>query len=196
MSRIGRQVDHFKEIDPGSIRADFSPDRQYRFTLIMQFRDSLLSRKRSQVVSVILKNPSAADERRSDSTIRKVETYIWKHFPDARFLNILNLFGFRATDAREVNAKLKKENLDGIVGKDNDRFFREILSMSDFLVCAWGGPSGIQLTSYESRLTSVKEIILKNFKGPVYQVCGNQSTKEPLHGLMWSYEYQLKPFAP
>lgn len=194
MARIGRQVDHFVEIDIQSIRADFSPDRQHRFTLMMKYRDNLMNSGRTGTVTVILKNPSAADEKRSDSTIRKVETYVWHRFPDARHLNILNIFGYRATDAKEVNQKLATEGIDAVNGSENDRFFRELLGKSDHLICAWGGPSGIDITRYASRVTSVKDLILNHYTGPVYQVCGSLPTKEPLHGLMWGYNYDLKEF--
>ncbi|MFH0760686.1 MAG: DUF1643 domain-containing protein [Bacteroidota bacterium] len=195
MARIGRQVDHFEEIDIDSIRADFSADRLFRFTLMMKYRDNLLNGSRSGTVTVILKNPSAADEKRSDSTIRKVETYVWQHFPEARYLNILNIFGYRATDAKEVNERIQSRGPEAVIGSENNRFFREILSKSDHLICSWGGPSGIDSTRYESRVTIVKELIRKYYNGPVYRVCGSQPTKEPLHGLMWGYEYELKPFS-
>jgi hypothetical protein len=194
MARIGRQVDHFEEIDIQSIRADFSPDHQHRFTLVMRYRDNLLNNGRSKTVTVILKNPSAADEKRSDSTIRKVETYVWHHFPDARQLNILNIFGFRATDAIEVNHKLASAGIDWVNGPDNNRFFGEILGTSDYLICAWGGPSGIEKSGYATRIREVKELIRKHYQGPVFEVKGNQETIEPLHGLMWGYDYRLKPF--
>ncbi len=194
MARIGRQVDHFVEIDIQSIRADFSPDRQHRFTLMMKYRDNLMNSGRTGTVTVILKNPSAADEKRSDSTIRKVETYVWHHFPDARQLNILNIFGYRATDAKEVNQKMAEMGPEWVSGSENDQFFKELLSHSDHLICAWGGPSGIQLTMYDLRLTIVRKLIRHHYTGPVYHVCGSQPTKEPLHGLMWGYNYDLKEF--
>ena len=194
MARIGRQVDHFEEIDIQSIRADFSSDWRYRYTLMMQFRKDLMNGSRSKTVTVILKNPSSADEKRSDATIRKVETYVWHHFVDAGHLNILNIFGIRATDASEVNLLLRESGPEIINGPENDRFFRNLLKSTDNLICAWGGPSGIDVTRYASRVTEVRELIKMHYKGPVYQVCGKQETKEPLHGLMWGYEYELKPF--
>ncbi|MCX6226854.1 MAG: DUF1643 domain-containing protein [Bacteroidia bacterium] len=195
MARIGRQVDHYSEVDTQSIRADFSPDRLFRYTLEMNNRMNLLKLDRSKTMTVILKNPSSADEKRSDSTIRKVETYVWQHFPDVRHLRILNIFAFRATDAVEVNERLKSLNEMAVTGVDNDSFFRSTLTKSDYVICAWGGPSGIDFTRYSSRLTTVRELISNHSSCPVYQVIGNQLTREPLHGLMWGYDYELKPFA-
>lgn len=194
MARIGRQVDHYSEVDIQSIRADFSPDRLFRYTLEMHYRTDLLDGNRSKTMTVILKNPSSADEKRSDSTIRKVETFVWKQFPDVRFLRILNIFAYRATDAVEVNQRLRSMDEMAVVGADNDAYFKSTLKDSDYVICAWGGPSGIDSNGYTSRIASVKEIIRNNYRGPAYQVCGVQPTKEPLHGLMWGYEYALNPF--
>jgi len=194
MARIGRQIDHYSEVDIPSIRADFSPDRLFRYTLEMSYKADLLNRGRSKTMTVMLKNPSSADEKRSDSTIRKVETYVWKAFPDVNYLNILNIFAYRATDAIEVNERLKTLDDLSVIGIDNDNFFLSTLAKTDYLICAWGGPSGIDVSRYSSRISGVKEVIRNHYAGPVYQVCGSQATKEPLHGLMWGYDYELKPF--
>ena len=194
MARIGRQVNHYSEVDIQSIRADFSPDRLFRYTLEMNYKADLLSQDRTKTMTVILKNPSSADEKRSDSTIRKVETYVWKQFPDVRYLRILNIFAFRATDAVEVNERLLSLDELAVTGTDNNTFFKLTLAQTDYVICAWGGPSGIDVTRYASRVTTVKSLIWETHAGPVYQVCGRQETKEPLHGLMWGYNYELKPF--
>jgi hypothetical protein len=196
MARIGRQVDHFSEIDVPGIKADFSSDRLFRYTLLMNFRRDLMNGSRSKSVMVILKNPSSADEKRSDATIRKVETFVWQRFPNASKLNIFNLFAFRATDAAEVNQRFLEQGAMAITGEENDQFLRQLLGETDYLICAWGGPSGIKPAVYEERIAGVKSIIKKHFSGPVYQVCGRQATREPLHGLMWGYDYELKPFHP
>jgi len=194
MARIGRQVDHYSEVDIQSIRADFSPDRLYRYTLEMNYKADLLNQGRAKTMTVILKNPSSADERRSDATIRKVETYVWKNFTDVGFLRILNIFAFRATDAVEVNERIRSINDMAVIGVDNDSYIKSALLKSDYIICAWGGPSGIDVTRYASRVTSVKKLIRDHYAGPAHQVCGIQPTKEPLHGLMWGYDYELKPF--
>ncbi|MFA6128010.1 MAG: DUF1643 domain-containing protein [Bacteroidales bacterium] len=195
MARIGRQVDHYSEVDIQSIRADFSPDRLFRYTLEMNYKADLLNRGRTKTMTVILKNPSSADEKRSDSTIRKVETYVWINFPDVRQLRILNIFAFRATDAIEVNERLKTLDEIAVTGIDNDSFLKTTLAKSDYVICAWGGPSGIDVIRYSSRVTMVKALVHEHHSGPAYQVCGVQPTKEPLHGLMWGYNYELKPFS-
>jgi len=194
MARLGRQVDHFHQVDINSIRADFSDDRRYRYTLMMNYTRDLLGKDRNKTVTVILKNPSSADEKRSDSTIRKVESYVWMRFPDAGRLNIYNIFAFRATDAIELHRLMLSEGFASGVGEENDIFLKDLLKQSDYLICAWGGPSAINKEIYSRRVNQVKELIRSDFSGPVFHVEGKQTTSEPLHGLMWGYEYELKEF--
>lgn len=194
MARLGRQVDHFQNIDIDSITADFSIDKKYRYTLKMSYIKDLLDRDRNKSMTVILKNPSSADERRSDSTIRKVETYVWQKFPDVQHLNIYNIFAYRATDAIELHQLMQIGGIEAGIGEENDRFLVELLKNSDYLICAWGGPSAINKDLYQLRIDSVKAIVSKEYEGPVYRVKGKQETTEPLHGLMWGYDYELKSF--
>jgi hypothetical protein len=194
MARIGRQIDHYNAVNVQGIRADFSSDRLFRYTLEMNYMTGLMDGNRSKIMTVILKNPSSADEKRADATIRKVETFVYNRFPDVRNLNILNIFAFRATDAVEVNERIRLLDADAVIGTENDTFFCKTLANSDYVICAWGGPSGIDITRYASRVTSVKQLVGLHYAGPVYEVCGKQQTKEPLHGLMWGYDYELKPF--
>ncbi len=192
MARLGRQVDHYKQVIAESIRADFSADHRHRYTLHMEYQRDLLSGERNETLTIILKNPSSANEKRSDSTIRKVETFVYNRFPRTRYLNIYNLFAFRATDAIELHQLMQEKGMDEGIGAENDAFLVNLLSTTDNLIVAWGGPSAIDKKLYQKRIASVKNIVKKNYAGPVFQVCGAKPTKEPLHGLMWGYEYELK----
>ena len=195
MARLGRQVDQFANVDIDSITADFSSDKKYRYTLRMRYMKSLMDQDRSKTLTIILKNPSSADERRSDSTIRKVETYVWQKFPDVVQLNVYNLFAYRATDALELHQLMMENDLSTGVGSENDKFLEELLQESDYLICAWGGPSAIKKELYHTRINQVKQIVKEKYKGPAYHVKGAKETKEPLHGLMWGYEYELLKFS-
>ena len=194
MARLGRQVDHIQYVDIDSIRADFSSDKKFRYTLQMSYSKDLLNTNRNKSLTVILKNPSSADEHRADSTIRKVETYVWQNFPDVGNLNIYNIFAFRATDAFELHHLMQEDGLLAGVGSENNKYLKHLLAQSDYLICAWGGPSGINKDFYLGRISDVKNIIKNNFSGSVYNVQGKQKTTEPLHGLMWGYEYDLIDF--
>jgi len=75
--------------------ARFSPDRLYRYRLereVAPFSEG--------TVCFILLNPSTADEEQDDPTIRRCMAYAraWGY----RHLVVVNLFGYRATDPREL----------------------------------------------------------------------------------------------
>lgn len=192
MPKIGRQIPHFDRVDLSSISAVFSDDKFYRYVLTMNYLPDLMQQERSESLAVILKNPSSADEKASDATIRKVETFVFHRFPKVKTLIILNLFAIRATFAKEVQQNLKQFNAEHITGTENQDWFEKILNNSNHVICAWGGPSGIDKTVYAERIEQVKEIIEKDdFTAKVWQVCGKLKTAEPLHGLMWGYDYEL-----
>lgn len=192
MARLGRQIDHFEQVNVESIRAVFSPDKQYRYTLTMEFRNDLLNNNRSETTTVILKNPSSADEKKSDATIRKVETFVFNRFPKTKYLNIYNIFAYRATDAIELHQLMREQSRTAGVGDENDDFLVQLLQSTQTLIAAWGGPSGIDKKIYSARVGEVKQMIKKHYSGQIFQVCGVKPTTEPLHGLMWGYDYELK----
>jgi hypothetical protein len=194
MVRIGRQIPHFKEVDPSSIRADFSDDRRFRYLLTMAYGDSIYDSGRSRKAAVILKNPSAADTRAADSTIRKVETFIYKHLEDVRQLSILNIFGLRATDASDLNAEFEVKGEESVVGPGNDRTIRRVAGEADYVIVAWGNRSGIQAELYEKRIRKVKNLLGEVGIGKLFEVRGNRENIEPLHGMMWGYDHKLIPY--
>ena len=194
MARLGRQIDHFDQVIPESIRADFSPDRRHRYTLTMDYRSDLLHPERTETTTVILKNPSSADEKKSDATIRKVETFVHLRFPNTKVLNIYNIFAFRATDAVELHQLMLQEGMEAGVGTENDRYLKKLLEKTDQVIAAWGGRSGIDQRTYNGRIAQVKDLLIKHFNGQIYQVCGKKPTTEPLHGLMWGYDYELRQY--
>lgn len=192
MARIGRQVLHYEHVETESIRAIFSKEFTHRYTLEMKFSGDLYSGKRNKSIVVILKNPSSADEKKADSTIRKVETYVYKNFPDVVCLSILNIFSIRGTDPEDVNKIIEEKGFDYTVGSDNNHYFSETINNSDYIICAWGGNSGINIENYLRRIAEVIKILKKTENKSIYRVCGKQATKQPLHGLMWGYDYKLK----
>ncbi|NLA24542.1 MAG: DUF1643 domain-containing protein [Bacteroidales bacterium] len=194
MTRIGRQIPHFQEVDVEGIKAVFSSDKTYRYILKIPYKASLLRENADENIAVILKNPSSADQFRSDATIRKVETYVYHKFPKAASVCILNIFALRATDASDVQKMFKQNGFDYIVGKDNDKWFKQILSESSAIICAWGGNSGIDKKAYNQRIEEVKSILSELNNSAVFQVVGVKNTTEPLHGLMWGYDYECVRF--
>ncbi len=81
----------------------------------------------------IMLNPSTADERTNDATIRRVMAFsrAWGYGG----CRVINLYALRATDPKELRLAADP------VGPDNElRWEREMLSETDncICVCAWG----------------------------------------------------------
>lgn len=193
MSRIGRQISHFKFIDPRSVHAVFSKDKRYRYLLSMSYSNTLLDTKREKNAVVILKNPSAADEFMADATIRKVETFIYHRFDDVKMLYILNIFAYRASDSADLNDAFLKGGPMEVIGVENDYVIKQTLAGCDYGIIAWGNRSNIDKDLYEERVYRVKQIIQQFPLQHFFHVSGRMSTKFPLHGLMWGYDYSILP---
>lgn len=176
------------------MKAEFSDDRRYRYLLEMKYCNSLYDTDRSKRAVVILKNPSAADTKAADTTIRKVETYIYHHMKDVLYLSILNIFALRATDAADVNLEFESSGEKAVVGPANDAAIRSISAGADYVVVAWGNRSGINEKLYENRIGKVKRILAEAGQQRVYRVTGEKENVQPLHGMMWGYDYKLVPY--
>ena len=194
-ARIGRQVKHFKNIDVDNITATFSNDDLYRYTLQMQYVDR---KEQNNTITVILKNPSSANEKMADNTIRRVENFVYCKFPDIKYLNILNIFAYRATDAKDVKNALINHGLNYIVGIENDKYIKSFVKKSDYIIKAWGGNSGINKKSYNQRIEQVNNLIYDGVRKniPIYRVDGNGkgSSLYPFHACFWSYSMELEKY--
>lgn len=191
--RIGRQIAHFEQVDPGSVKAIFSKDQCFRYLLSLKFQNSLMDRDRDKTAIVILKNPSAANEKMADATIRKVETYIYHSLPDVRNLHILNIFAIRATDPTDLNNVFSEKGSMHVIGEENDRVIKTTAHNADYIILAWGNNSGIDKQLYEERVFRIKQLLALFPASKVFVVKGSQKTVQPLHGLMWGYHYKLLP---
>lgn len=140
--------------------AMFSPCLNYRYVLWRRIDiDS------PTALMVIGLNPSTADEREDDPTIRRCKDFArrWGH----GMLYMLNLFAFRATDPKRMKAELYP------VGPSNDLFLREYASKSHFHLAAWGAHG-----SWMGRSREVQPII-----GKVLYCLKTTKSGEPAHPL-------------
>lgn len=78
----------------------------------------------------VMHNPSTADERADDPTIRRVKDY------SARWgfagLSVVNLYAARATKPSEIR------HMDDPVGPLNDMHLSCVIGPAEWVVCAWG----------------------------------------------------------
>ncbi|MDB2490165.1 DUF1643 domain-containing protein [Paracoccus sp. (in: a-proteobacteria)] len=104
-------------------RALFSECGAYRYALTRRWG-------RGRRLTLVLLNPSTADERRNDPTVARCEVR-------ARALGfgafrVTNLFAFRATDPRDLKRALDP------VGPDNDAILERSADWADTVLCGWG----------------------------------------------------------
>ncbi len=83
----------------------------------------------------VMLNPSTADARVNDPTIRKCLGFATRWGFDR--LEVVNLYAYRATDPGKL------WRVDDPVGTDNDRMIRAICTdHPERIVCAWGAHAG------------------------------------------------------
>lgn len=110
------------------------PTPAYRYFLRRPPWKSLAPNPDAPPIAFLLLNPSTADERQDDPTIRRCRGYAadWGYGE----VIILNAFAFRATDPKVMRAQVDP------VGPDNDRVIKEtaeaIFGAGGRLVCGWG----------------------------------------------------------
>lgn len=104
--------------------ADFSPCRTWRYTLYRVW-----DKGKSYVMFIGL-NPSTADERRNDPTVRRCMGYAREWGYGA--LVMTNIFAFRATDPKVMKAAKDP------VGPENDSWLQRKAETAGIVVAAWG----------------------------------------------------------
>ena len=120
--------------------ATFSDCRKYRYALSRTWDG-----KKKTVLFIGL-NPSTADEKIDDPTIRRCINYAqnWGYGS----LLMVNLFAYRATIPTEL------KNVKNPIGNDNDLHITELLKKADLAVAAWGNEGSLL-----NRDKEVKKII-------------------------------------
>ena len=104
--------------------ATFSDCRKYRYALSRTWNG-----KKKTILFIGL-NPSTADEKIDDPTIRRCINYAqnWGYGS----LLMVNLFAYRATLPTEL------KNVKNPIGNDNDLHILELSKKADLAVAAWG----------------------------------------------------------
>ena len=109
--------------------AIFSPCNQYRYSLSRVWN---LSQKPALIIGL---NPSTADEKKDDPTIRRSMHYAYRWGFGG--LIMVNLFAFKAT----LPSDLRKANHP--IGEDNNKFIIEHQKESGIVLVAWGNDGAL-----------------------------------------------------
>lgn len=104
--------------------AHLSPCGAYRYTLTRDLRSGRNS------CNFVMLNPSTADSRQDDPTIRRCVAFC--HAWGFARLVVTNLFAYRATDPAALAGALDP------IGPENDKVLRQEASRAQAVVCAWG----------------------------------------------------------
>ncbi len=155
--------------------AKLSKCRQYRYQL---------SRNADifghQVFAYFGINPSTADEREDDSTVKK-----WMGFTqlnNGKQFVVGNVFAYRATNIGEL------ATVTDPIGPDNDKYISAIIKEADILVPCWGSRNKLP-TKLHEHLDQLMER-LKTSGKPI-KVFGWTRSGDPLHPLMLAYKTPL-----
>ena len=190
-ARLGRRIVHSNYVDVRNIRACFSQCGEYRYLLTIPYNSK---KNRTEVISVILKNPSSADETYADKSVRSVEEFVYLKFRRCRELRILNLFAYRATDPSDLKIRIEEKGFRNAVGFANDNFLRDSFRNSAHIIVAWGSSGKIAKSHYDNRINEVHRL-LRSYRDRLCQV-GN--LRYPKHAQVWGYKdrcycYQFDP---
>lgn len=145
-----------------------SADMKYRYRLSRNIGSLMYV---GGTVCFIMLNPSTADERNDDPTIRRCKSF------GARLrcakLEVVNLFALRATNPQELY-----RHGSGAVGPDNDQHIAEACNVADIIICAWGN-----LGSYLGRDKDVLNLIRVQGRAKPQALKINVGTGQPTHPL-------------
>jgi hypothetical protein len=103
-----------------------SPCKQFRYTLTRRWGHS----RAAGLTCWLLLNPSTADGKKDDQTVRRIVDFSHQWGYDA--LVVVNLFGLRAT--RPAALALAADP----IGPDNDAALLDACLTADLVVAAWG----------------------------------------------------------
>lgn len=163
-----------RETRPGA-GATISKCGRYRYLLWRYWDDR-------PPLTWLMLNPSTADGFADDPTIRRCKSFS-KGFGYGG-VRIVNLFGWRSKDPKDLVDLYEVGFYDQIVGPNNDRAILSAASMSDRLVVGWGAHG----KRWGERIAAVQMLL-----GGVDMYClGRTQSGEPRHPLMVRTETRMR----
>lgn len=154
-------------------------DYRYRLTRDLIEFSSLYVGDKSRRLVVIMLNPSTADAKKNDATIRRLISLGRKL--GFNLLDVVNCFAYRSKSP----ATLRK--VADPVGPDNDQTICEAIQMADEVLAAWG-----RHATYRNRNQEVIAL-LERFKTKV-KCLGLTKDGHPIHPLARVRQDGLKDF--
>lgn len=156
-------------------------DRDYRYWLSRDWSEA----EGSPYVLWVMLNPSIADGKADDPTVRKCIGFTTRLGYQRLF--VVNLFALRATDPN-VLTTARESGVD-IVGPCNDSYIVGLAKTAPVIIFAWGAYEGVDVNG---RAVEVGSLLAR----PDARCLGYSKTGQPRHPLMMPYyaATQLKPW--
>ena len=166
--------------ETNSSGAEISNDEIYRYTLTRQWDDG-------KCISWLMFNPSTADARLDDPTIRRCIGFS-KRWGYGRMI-VVNLYAIRSTDPRTV----ARAGISAI-GPLNNYWITKSVSESRELTCAWGCAQ--HAPNITQRIDEVLRLEISEDGAPIVPIncLGYRKDGHPRHPLMLSYDTKREPF--
>ena len=166
----------FEQLDDRG--AELSPDGIYRYTLTREWEDG-------KCVAWLMFNPSTADSKQDDATIRKCVGFS-KRWGYGRMV-VVNLYALRSTDPRAIERAGASA-----IGPLNNYWIKEAIGESREIVCAWGCAQHI--SSINARINAVIATILEANVNMQLTCLGYRKDGHPRHPLMLPYNTPREEF--
>lgn len=123
------QLTFLEELNKGFSGAVIDKNEEYRYLLWRKWNENLPR------ITFIMLNPSTADEREDDPTLRRCIRFAmdWGYGS----LEVVNLFAYRATDPKFLLS------VSDPVGKSNNKYIKDAILRADKVLIAWGTKGSI-----------------------------------------------------
>jgi hypothetical protein len=116
-----------------------------------------LTNNTDKSILVIMKNPSLADEYKSDHTINNVLKFC--NSKQYSKVYIMNLYAYYSTNPNGVASLIKKNREILAIGNENDRILGQISEKVNDIIVAWGSNTFACTDKYKHRIKKVTQII-------------------------------------
>jgi hypothetical protein len=169
--------------------AELSSCGAYRYRLWREWDPS-----RAKRATFVMLNPSTADHAADDPTVRKVVGFADRW--DCGRVDIVNLFGFRATAPGDLVGRVRRLGLPLAVGEDNDTHVsmavRAALDAGGVVVAAWGSNGNRrELRRRADLIRVVLRSIASRYPEQDVLCLGRADDGCPRHPLMLAYSTPL-----
>lgn len=167
--------------------AILSDDGVYRFKLWRELPDYEYAPVDEVTVLYVMVNPSTADHRVDDPTIRRCISFAQRE--GATRLEVVNLFPFRSAKPAALKAWLKNPATDPPTN-ENFSYIVEAVKRADFVILAWGATAA----SCGEAGRSMKDAVLSlesTARGGKFFCLGKTKDGEPRHPLMVKADQEL-----